>query len=146
MEHSIIQIEGAEIISTPTVPDHCVWYGQCGHSILNYQNCPYNGTAQPLVPAGVTILRKWCPHFFDGPFYDDKGIRTCCDLAQLRSLDANMPLAATFLKRCPSCFSNFARSICEMSCGPQQSRFLEIVEVKYSNESKIAYTCSHSLA
>jgi hypothetical protein len=46
--------------------NHCVWYGQCNIDDLGrYQNCPYEGPAKELEAGGQTLLKKWCPHFFD---------------------------------------------------------------------------------
>ncbi len=33
--------------------------------------------------------------------------------------------AENLLGRCPTCFENFRRSICDLTCHPQQSKFLK---------------------
>lgn len=45
---------------------------------------------------------------------------------QIQVINSNIKLAANFLQRCPSCFSNFARQICDMTCAPNQSSFMRI--------------------
>lgn len=46
---------------------HCIWYGQCNVDGLGrFQNCPYEGSAKELEVEGQTLLKKWCPHFFEG--------------------------------------------------------------------------------
>ncbi|XP_014480790.1 PREDICTED: Niemann-Pick C1 protein isoform X2 [Dinoponera quadriceps] len=104
---------------------HCVWYGECHTEIQHKKNCPYDGPAKPLVSEGQELLAKRCPHLLVD---DGKGIHTCCDLNQLKTLDANINIASNFLKRCPSCLDNLVKHICDFTCGVNQSKFMNITE------------------
>ncbi|KAJ9578621.1 hypothetical protein L9F63_005111, partial [Diploptera punctata] len=52
--------------------------------------------------------------------------KTCCDYKQLNTMDTNVKLAEGVLKRCTSCFQNLLKSICEFTCSPNQSKFMEV--------------------
>lgn len=105
---------------------HCIWYGECSKTATGKPlNCYWNETARPLDDnAATALLAKHCPHMVVDR---GDGLRTCCDINNLKSLADGLGLAANLLKRCPSCFDNFARVICEMTCSPMQSKFLEVV-------------------
>lgn len=47
-------------------------------------------------------------------------------LLQIAVLNENVKLAATFLKRCPSCLSNLVKHLCEFTCASNQSNFLAV--------------------
>ncbi|XP_049770366.1 NPC intracellular cholesterol transporter 1-like isoform X1 [Schistocerca cancellata] len=113
----------AQILSVALSSDHhCVWYGVCGTGEDGrFKNCPYDGAAKLLDPEGQKLLQKWCPHF--------KTMDTCCDTAQLKNMDTGITLAANFLQRCPSCMTNLIRHICEFTCSPEQSRFVEVADL-----------------
>lgn len=57
-------------------------------------------------------------------------IDTCCDSEQIATFANSIKLAANFLKRCPSCMMNLVRHLCDFTCSPQQSNFMEIVATK----------------
>ena len=40
----------------------------------------------------------------------------------------SLELASSQLVRCPTCYYNFRRSICAMSCSPDQSDFINVTE------------------
>ena len=51
-------------------------------------------------------------------------------------LNQNVELAANFLKRCPSCMQNLVTHMCDFTCHPQQSQFMEVTEIE---SGKICY-------
>lgn len=107
---------------------HCVWYGICNNDKHgNFQYCPSNTTALPLDPAGEKLLATHCPHLLN---YDGQGNRTCCNTQQLVLFDKSIEVAATILGRCPSCLHNLKRHICDFSCSPTQSTFMEVAQLK----------------
>ncbi|XP_019770254.2 NPC intracellular cholesterol transporter 1 isoform X2 [Dendroctonus ponderosae] len=121
-------------ISRTDVPGsrgHCVWYGECHHQGTLAQNCPYDGPAKPLNTSGAEILKKYCPTM------DPSSV--CCDDAQLRTMDSSIALAANFLKRCPSCMSNLVQSICQLTCSPHQSTFMDIKKNNTDTETNVTY-------
>lgn len=116
---------------------HCIWYGECYQNSAGLsKNCFYNGTALPLDNDGQKILAKWCPHMLV-----DKGdgIKTCCNVANLQSFDKGIKLAANFLSRCPSCLNNLVRHLCEMTCSPNQSKYLKAVNTSLNTEGIYLY-------
>lgn len=120
------QVSGAENNESTSRKDpagHCIWYGECNiNSFGLKQNCPYNGTAKPIPDNdGIEILTRLCPNLSPQS--------VCCDSNQLKTMDRSISLAANFLKRCPSCMSNFLKQICEMTCSPNQSKFIKVVDV-----------------
>ncbi|PSN54935.1 Niemann-Pick C1 protein [Blattella germanica] len=114
---------------------HCVWYGQCNESVVSKQNCPYNGTAKVVDVEGQPLLKKWCPHFFEVP----GPVKTCCDTNQLKTMDTSIKLAAAFLQRCPSCLQNLIKHICDFTCGADQTRFVEVKEIKLNEATGKEY-------
>lgn len=116
---------------------HCVWHKVCNtDSKGNSQNCPYNGTALPIDTAGQELLAKHCPHLLNDT---GGGVLTCCDTEQLKIFDNSIALAANFLGRCPSCMSNLKRHICDFTCSPNQSDFMQVAEVKGPNVNGTKY-------
>lgn len=116
---------------------HCIWYGECyTDGALHKKNCLYNGPAKPLSSEGQKLLAKHCPHLLVD---DGKGINTCCDANQLITLDANIKLAANFLKRCPSCLDNLAKHFCDFTCAVNQSKFINVTEKGEDNGNYYTY-------
>lgn len=49
-------------------------------------------------------------------------------------------MAANFLNRCPSCSANLARSICDFTCGINQSEFMKVINTtKIDDKSKYSF-------
>ncbi|XP_015437411.1 PREDICTED: Niemann-Pick C1 protein isoform X1 [Dufourea novaeangliae] len=110
---------------------HCVWYGECyKDAFLHKKNCPYTGPPKPLDFDGQKLLAKNCPHLVKD---SGNGINTCCDTNQLKTMDANINLAANFLSRCPSCLDNLVKHFCEFTCSPEQSTFIDVVKIEKQN-------------
>ncbi|XP_038114072.1 NPC intracellular cholesterol transporter 1 isoform X1 [Culex quinquefasciatus] len=115
----------------------CVWYGVCNvagsPSLQTSQYCPYNGTARPVDDRTRDLLQVWCKHLL----VDDAV--TCCDAQQVDVLNQNVKLAANFLARCPSCMANLVRHMCDFTCSPQQSKFMEIKATEMNTDTKKEY-------
>ncbi|XP_018568156.1 Niemann-Pick C1 protein isoform X3 [Anoplophora glabripennis] len=120
-----------ESTSRSDAPGHCIWYGECNQIGSRKQNCLYNGTALPLTGKGPSILSKWCPHL--------NASATCCDEHQLKSFDTNILMAGNFLKRCPSCFSNLVSHLCQMTCSPVQSDFINVKKTAVNAQTNKTY-------
>lgn len=109
---------------------HCIWYGQCHtDQIGRSQNCYYTGEAKPLNGSGLEILARNCPHMMSND------VRTCCDVHQLETFDTNIKLAANFLARCPSCLDNLVKHLCEFTCSPKQSLFMNATQIEVNEET-----------
>ena len=58
----------------------------------------------------------------------DAELELCCDPVNIAEMEESLVLASSELVRCPTCYYNFRRSICEMSCSPNQSDFINVTE------------------
>ncbi|XP_055643175.1 NPC intracellular cholesterol transporter 1 isoform X2 [Toxorhynchites rutilus septentrionalis] len=117
----------------------CIWYGVCNSdSPLTSQYCNYSGPAKPAENKTLDLLKVWCKHLLvdeDG----DGTIETCCDAEQVQILNNNVKLAANFLARCPSCMANLVRHMCDFTCNPKQSTFMEIKSTEVNDDTKKEY-------
>ena len=50
--------------------------------------------------------------------------RLCCDRKQLAEMQKFKYIVDNLIGRCPSCYYNFLRIFCEMTCSPDQDQFL----------------------
>ncbi|XP_030246548.1 NPC intracellular cholesterol transporter 1-like [Drosophila navojoa] len=64
----------------------------------------------------------------------------CCDVDQVKILNENIKLAAAILERCPSCMTNLARHICELTCSPDQSKFSRAAATKTNDKGDLYVT------
>ncbi|KOX79311.1 Niemann-Pick C1 protein [Melipona quadrifasciata] len=111
---------------------HCIWYGECyTDTFMHKKNCLYTGPPKLLDNKGQELLAKNCPHLMVD---SGNGINTCCDTNQLKTMDQNIKLAANFLNRCPSCLDNLVKHFCEFTCSKEQSKFINVTEIKKVNE------------
>jgi len=119
--------------STQAEEPHCLWYGACGPTTLmgTHSNCPDTGPARPLQDKdAVQVLRETCPFLFDGAADGDEPPVTCCDKQNIQEMAKSLVLAASQFARCPVCWYNFRKSICQMSCSARQNEFMNVTEVK----------------
>ncbi|XP_011504698.1 PREDICTED: Niemann-Pick C1 protein-like [Ceratosolen solmsi marchali] len=114
----------------------CVWYKECGYNEDNkVRNCLSNTTAQLINDEDAEkILVKRCPHLFE----DTNQPKTCCDSQQIRTMDSSMEMAEQIFGRCAICLRNLFQSICDFTCSPDQSRFMNATEIKV-NKNGDAY-------
>ncbi|XP_053696589.1 NPC intracellular cholesterol transporter 1 isoform X2 [Sabethes cyaneus] len=117
----------------------CIWYGVCNNeTALTSQYCNYSGPAKPIESGTRDLLKVWCKHLLvdeDG----DGSIETCCDAEQVQILNNNVKLAANFLARCPSCMANLVRHMCDFTCHPKQSTFMEVKATEFNENIKKDY-------
>ncbi|XP_050298712.1 NPC intracellular cholesterol transporter 1 isoform X2 [Anthonomus grandis grandis] len=122
----------ASILPQTNKGGHCIWYGQCNKVSSKTQNCPFDGPGKPLnTTNGIKNLNYWCPYL------DPSNV--CCDDAQLDTMSTNINLAANFLKRCPTCLANLVKNICEMTCSPRQSEFLQVKKTEVNPTTNQTY-------
>ncbi len=108
---------------------HCLWYGVCGPDpslspaagASHCLNCNYEGDAKLLSSDYDALLDEACPHLRKDLEGD---LHLCCSPAQLLDLKTNFELAGALLARCPTCMYNFRKNFCDMTCRPDQSKFL----------------------
>ena len=58
----------------------------------------------------------------------------CCDDQQVNDILTNFKQAEAILGRCPTCYYNFRVNFCDMTCRPDQSKFLnpEVIEGNFT--------------
>ncbi|GAB1859492.1 Niemann-Pick C1 protein [Camponotus japonicus] len=123
---------------------HCVWYDQCGTSGLLPRTCVAKNITARLIndTEAEDILQKKCPHFFE----NGEESPTCCNAKQIITMDSSMDMAAGVFSRCATCIKNMFRFICDITCSPEQSRFVNVTKsakedgLEYVVESEIHVT------
>ena len=109
---------------------HCLWYDVCGPdpssppetAAKHCLNCKYEGAAKLLPSEYESILDEACPHLRKDLGGD---LHLCCSPQQLQDLKSNFMMAGALLGRCPTCMYNFRKNFCDMTCRPDQSKFLK---------------------
>jgi hypothetical protein len=129
---AVLILLGSTTLSGAFDPEgaHCVWYGVCGPdptlppatAARHCLNCKYEGSANLLPLEYESILDEACPHLRNDLGGD---LRLCCSPQQLLDLKNNFEIANAFLGRCPTCMYNFRKNFCDMTCRPDQSKFLK---------------------
>lgn len=118
------------IVNLPLINSNCIWYNGIRQG---YNELYINGLPKPLPLEDVPLLNEVCPHF-----HTEKGVspNLCCDRNQLTELRQRTEILDNVIGRCPSCYYNFLRVLCEMACSPEQDQFiwpLELINITRSN-------------
>ncbi|CAB4061820.1 NPC1 [Lepeophtheirus salmonis] len=139
------------ILNTYTlfVNGDCIWYDQCGFdpndTVKSFSlNCKYEGVATKAKEKDfIDILRLTCPHLEAEAL--EQGL--CCSISQMKDLLSNFKIPEIMFGRCPICLMNFKKYFCDMTCHPDQSNFLKIIEtVKLpSTEIELVKTIEYSV-
>ena len=143
--------------------DKCIWLDKCGpHPDYSNKclNCYREKPAEKLANHDIyKKLYEACPHFrfvfnISFPFHNctecsqrnywlafrvfnpGEDPAVCCSEAQIDDLLNNFGQAKAFLGRCPTCYYNFRMNFCDMTCRPNQNKFLkpEVISGNYSKE------------
>ncbi|XP_043263992.1 NPC intracellular cholesterol transporter 1 homolog 1b-like [Colletes gigas] len=114
----------------------CVWYGDCGPSVekptLNY-TCVSNDPPRRINNRTIALLlRDICPQYF----IDTESPKLCCDSNNIKTLLGQTNMIDGIFGRCPTCIKNAYKLICDLSCSPEQSRFLQLKDVGINSEGK----------
>lgn len=67
--------------------------------------------------------------------------KNCLFIMQIRDLVTGVKRAKGILNRCPSCFRNFLQNICEFTCSPNQSKFIDVIDIKVNDETNSELVC-----
>ncbi|CAF4312374.1 unnamed protein product, partial [Adineta steineri] len=112
----------------------CIWY----EGINNGFNQAYlNGEPKPLPLEDIGLLNEMCPHI---PTREGESPKLCCDRKQLAEMQKFKYIIDNLIGRCPSCYFNFLRIFCEMSCNPNQDEFiwpLNFLNISRPNEQAV---------
>ena len=133
-------------------PGQCIFYDACGWdpdyedgiggNQVHYLNCAYDGPPKRATQEQLDILEEVCPHLFTGEEQD-----LCCSLKQLTDLKVNFVTPQQLIEpTCPTCYYNFRKNFCDMTCSPDQSMFVrannfvegpgfELGEVDHTNQT-----------
>lgn len=117
---------------------HCVWYDECGkdpdyppQDTSHNLNCAYDGAAKPIGSSMFEIVKEVCPHLIPE---DGSMPELCCSEKQLVTIQTNFQLPQAIIERsCPTCYYNFRKNFCDLTCHPRQSRFLEATIIEGKN-------------
>lgn len=85
------------------------------------------------------LLKKRCPEF-----YTNSSNPVCCTSDQVKDMDKSFQLAEQVFGRCHTCVQNMLRSICGMTCSPNQADFIKVKESQPS-VSQPGQTCVHEI-
>nr|CDS20424.1 Niemann Pick C1 protein [Echinococcus granulosus] len=123
----------------------CIWHGLCNTtSDENPLYCYKPGPPQPISePSSLAKLLLVCPEYLNT---NDPAasLPVCCPPDQIEVFVTSLQLVKMFLGSCPSCFANFRRLFCEMTCNPAQSDFLSAVTIREDKAVKrVKYTLTH---
>jgi len=117
----------AESTVKPSVEGKCVMFGICGTND-NYEDVPCKVDQGPkalLQKESLSELEEYCPELLL-----THGNKLCCDASQIANLVDNLKVPEAILINCPACFNNFRRSVCEFTCSPKQSLFVNITQTE----------------
>lgn len=116
-------------------PGWCAIYEECG---LNPEvsnagrrgNVPCKNNVEAAahsVPSAFTItLKDRCPQLVPEGSTE---IRACCSPTQLDTMAEEFKTSDLIFQRCPSCSENFRNMICQNTCSPDQSTFVNVTRV-----------------
>ena len=100
--------------------------GICGQNSFGHIPC-----AKEAVPLKVTdqeaiaSLSKHCPSLVAAN--EENGL--CCNSDQINDLTSTtLLLFGNFIRRCPSCYVNYANLFCNLLCSPKQSDYVKVMK------------------
>lgn len=117
------------------ISSKCIWY----EGIRDGFNRVYpDGQPKPMPLEDIPLLNEMCPNFptHEGLIKsigkrslienDFLGVspNLCCDRKQLLEMQKFKYILDNLIGRCPSCYFNFLRIFCEMSCNPTHDEFI----------------------
>lgn len=116
----------------------CVMYEACANLSPLYagqspfeskwQNCRYDGEPLPVQGGhAMDLFKKLCPDLYNG---DDRQA-LCCSANQIRILTKSISEAEALIGSCPACYFNFRNFWCQITCHPDQHRFVQATEYQY---------------
>ena len=131
--HISLQLVGAtQDLIADDGEGHCIWYDACGWdpdyagndpSKIHFLNCHYTGPAKPATEEMREILAETCPHLYEGGQPQD----LCCSKRQLNDLKTNFVTPQLIIEpECPTCYYNFKKNFCDLTCRPDQSKFVRV--------------------
>lgn len=113
-------------------------YDVCNTNGVNEQNCVYDGPGFVLHnETAEEILLRRCPDFFS-----DINTPVCCTAKQVLTMESSIQMAEGIFGRCQSCLQNMMKSICGLACDPEQDKYMNVTEIRFSNIFNANYAFS----
>ena len=50
----------------------------------------------------------------------------CCSMSQLEDIKTNFAIPEALIGKCPTCYHNFKKNFCDVTCHPRQSDFVRV--------------------
>lgn len=98
--------------------------GQCGKTSVFLPDLPCaideEKALEPSTSLRQSVLSVCGQEYADGPL--------CCTQDQVDVLKANLEQVEPLISACPACRNNFRSLFCSMTCSPNQSTFLDVVQ------------------
>lgn len=102
--------------------------GLCEQAAFGHVPCVHSGPPQPMTDDSAKgLLTEMCPHLSS-----ESGL--CCSREQIEDLKSHTELFGLFLKTCPSCFANYQKLLCHITCSPNQADFVKILRKQMTDE------------
>ena len=64
-------------------------------------------------------------------------------MVQIADMEENFNLPEAVLARCPTCLANFRKNFCDLTCRPDQSRFVNASKTVKAEDFKGESDCDH---
>ena len=127
----ILQNNSPYYRSASVPPGQCIWYDRCGpdpdyppSDSQHYLMCQYDGPARQVTQEMALIVQDICPHLSTK---DGSLPSLCCSINQLQDMKKNFELPAGLIAQtCPTCYYNFRKNFCDLTCHPHQSEFVRV--------------------
>ena len=117
-------------------PYTCVMSGVCKFTDRDEplpRTCVYNGPPRLINDTHAEeMLREKCPQYFQ----DTDTPELCCATDNIEYLVKQMNMAVGIFGRCRTCLMNAFKLICDLSCSPEQSKFMQVTKEGVTNEGK----------
>lgn len=126
----VVQLLLVPLLLLGRVHSDCIWYDTCGcdpdspdqsEDCLRKLNCEYRGPPKPPTEEHIKLIEQVCPHMVEEI---QDGI--CCSTRQINDLITNFATPQQLIeKACPTCYYNFRKNFCDMTCSPRQADYVE---------------------
>ncbi|XP_077969319.1 NPC1-like intracellular cholesterol transporter 1 [Styela clava] len=121
-------------------PGWCSIYGECGYN-PTIENAEFRGSV-PCKNNSISMEHYKGSEFFE--LYsrtcpdlappDSESAFACCSWSQLNTLAEQLVASALLFARCPSCVANLYNLICQNTCSPNQSMFVNVTRSMENNQ------------
>lgn len=110
---------------------YCAMYDNCGKKLVFGKQLPCAGTVKAVKPdeESIELLREICGKEFPTE-------KVCCSLSQLQEMKSSLKRVDPIISSCPACRKNFYDFVCDFSCLPNQSTFINVTKTAIAIDTK----------